>query len=60
MVETFYYGNRLKATIQYFEKENVYVVKRITYGQKEYSKDVFDTYPKALEYARHWLNTCKY
>lgn len=74
--ECFYYGKRLKATITYNKDITpyAYVVKLYTHNNEIVGTKIFfdnriakddyigqnAVYQKAVEFAREYLNTCKY
>lgn len=71
--ECFYYGNRLKATLQGFKKyrdveTKSYLVKLYTHGKRVFKEKLFfnenktesELFHEALIFARNYLNTCKY
>lgn len=66
--DLFFYGNRLKATIYYYEKEKTFEAKLYTYGDKVFKSNLFfndtksklENYQNANNYVMEYLNNCKY
>lgn len=66
--EFFYYGRCLKASITYYEKENVFQVNLFTYKAKILKSFLIfngnltrlEIYQKALKKVREYLKTCVY
>ena len=66
--ELFLYGKRLKASISYYENEKAFLVRLYTYGEKVLESKLFfddnktrlENYQKANNYAREYLQKCKY